>query len=200
MSIDDGGSETYHVQLIQNDLLIENGKYYTLSFDAYADGPREISVSIQHSSKPWTIYHAFFNLNVTATKQTYRTSFSMSDPTDSLTQLVFDMGLSESDVHLDNISLSLQTPFKRGFNLSGWFQQFPPFLYMDFKKYSKESFEDVKLLGCDHIRLPLELFDIVGSAPGYVIPPIFFTFLDQAVDWAEQLIRNPSPRAPRAVK
>ncbi|RQV96067.1 hypothetical protein EH221_05215, partial [bacterium] len=191
MSITDGGSQIYHVQLMQTDLLIENGKTYLITFDAYAEEPREISLAVQLNADPWTNYHSFGNVSLNTSWQTFRTAFTMHNPTDSKARFVFDLGLSDTDVHFDNISLALaaapQAPFQRGIGFSGWLEQFPPILYMPYKRYTKEDFENVKSLGCDHIRLPLEIFDIMGPGPDYAIPTVFFSFLDQAVDWAEQL-------------
>jgi hypothetical protein len=65
MHIDDGGSEVFHVQLIQNDLLIEEGNCYTISFEAHAVEPRNISISVQHGDEPYTIYHSIWNMSIT---------------------------------------------------------------------------------------------------------------------------------------
>ena len=191
MSISNGGTQASYIQLMQTDLWIEQGKSYTIIFDAYAEQPREINVIVQHQSDPWTIYD-IKQVNLTTTRQMFSASFTMSETTDLKSRLVFEFGLSDADVYLDNISLSMnmnapQPPFKRGFNFADWFEQFSPIPYMDFKRYTKENFEDAKSLGCDHIRLPLKIFNIMGPGPDYTIPSVFFTFLDQAMDWAEQL-------------
>ena len=79
-----------------------------------------------------------------------------------------------------------QTPFKHGVNLTSWFQTTSA-KKIQFTKYTKKDFENVKSLGCDVIRLPINLFYMAGEKPDYKIDPLFFTYLDQAVNWAEEL-------------
>jgi len=79
-----------------------------------------------------------------------------------------------------------QAPFSRGVNLTNWFQTSGP-RQIQFSKYTKKDFENIKNLGCDVIRLPINLFYMVGSKPAYTVDPLFFDFLDQAVSWAEEL-------------
>jgi len=171
MSIDDGGSESYHVQLMQTDLLIEQGKTYTVSFDAYADGSRTMSMFIQKNSDPWNVYYVLSDITLTSNKQHFSTSFKMDQATDPDSRIVFNMGLSDVDVYIDNVCLSIApvppVPFKRGLNLTKWFQYFTYISEMNFKQYTRQDLENIQSLGCDHIRLPTELFDMTGPAPDY---------------------------------
>lgn len=78
-----------------------------------------------------------------------------------------------------------QCPFNRGFNFGGWFQgesakDIPNW-------YSKVHFQDLKTLGCDVLRLPINLYGMSGGAPDYTIDPILFKMLDRTVDWAEAI-------------
>jgi endoglucanase len=82
-------------------------------------------------------------------------------------------------------TLSAQTPFSRGVNLTGWFQA-GNVRQIQFSKYTKQDFIQIKSLGCDVVRLPINLHFMTNGAPGYIIDPLFFDFLDQAVDWAEE--------------
>lgn len=82
--------------------------------------------------------------------------------------------------------LNGQTPFNRGVNLTGWFQasnshQIP------FAKYSKQDLQNIKSLGCDVVRLPINLFGMDSESPNYTLDPLFLEFLDNAVNWAEEL-------------
>jgi endoglucanase len=84
--------------------------------------------------------------------------------------------------------LSAQTPscpFNKGFNLAAWFEgesakDIPNW-------YSKKRFQDFLMLGCDVIRLPINLNSMSGGAPDYTIDPVLFKFLDRTVEWAEEL-------------
>lgn len=82
--------------------------------------------------------------------------------------------------------LKAQTPFSRGVNLSNWFQTSSP-QQIQFKKYTKKDFENIKSLGCDVIRLPINLFYMTSGKPDYTVDTLFYNFLDQAVTWAEDL-------------
>ena len=77
-------------------------------------------------------------------------------------------------------------PFNRGVNLTNWFQANSP-QQIQFSKYKKRDFENIKALGCDVIRLPINLHAMADSAAGYALDPLFLSFLDQAVSWAEEL-------------
>lgn len=83
-------------------------------------------------------------------------------------------------------TLHAQTPFSKGVNLTGWFQTSSP-RQIQFTKYTKQDLIQIKNLGCDVIRLPINLHFMTNGSPDYVIDPLFFDFLDQVVDWAEEL-------------
>ncbi|MCG8374525.1 MAG: cellulase family glycosylhydrolase [Balneolales bacterium] len=82
-----------------------------------------------------------------------------------------------------------ELPFTKGVNLTNWFQAGSP-EQIDFSKYTKQDFENIRSLGADVIRLPINLHSMVGDAPDYALDSLFLFFLDQAVDWAEELEMN----------
>ncbi len=81
---------------------------------------------------------------------------------------------------------SLEIPFKRGVNLTGWLQT-SSVRQIQFSKFTEQDFVNIKSLGCDVIRLPINLHFMTNGAPDYSIDPLFFYFLDQIIDWAEAL-------------
>lgn len=83
-------------------------------------------------------------------------------------------------------TLSAQTPFSRGVNLTNWFQAGSA-RQIQFSRYTKEDFKRIKNLGCDVIRLPINLHSMTLGDPDYTLDPLFLHLLDQAVDWAEEL-------------
>ena len=83
-------------------------------------------------------------------------------------------------------TLQAQTPFSKGVNLTNWFQTNSA-RQIQFTKYTKQDFIRIKSLGCDVIRLPINLHFMTNGSPDYVIDPLFFDFMDQVVDWAEEL-------------
>ena len=79
-----------------------------------------------------------------------------------------------------------QIPFHRGVNLTGWFQA-DNARKIQFRKFRKKDFNDIKSLGCDVIRLPVNLHGMTSGSPDYTIDPLFISMLDSAVNWAEEL-------------
>ncbi len=82
--------------------------------------------------------------------------------------------------------LYAQVLFQRGVNLTNWFQSASA-SQIQFNRFTKKDFQDIKSLGCDVIRLPINLHAMTSGAPDYTLDPLFLSFLDQAVDWAEEL-------------
>ena len=84
------------------------------------------------------------------------------------------------------LTASTQTPFTKGVNLTNWFQA-ENAKQIQFTKYTKQDFVRIKGLGCDVVRLPINLHFMTNGTPNYTIDPLFFDFMDQVVDWAEEL-------------
>jgi len=80
-------------------------------------------------------------------------------------------------------------PFSRGVTFSNWFQP-ESINRLPFSKYSKKDFENVKLLGCDVIRLPINLHAMTDGTSEQKIDERLFYFLDQVIDWAEEVNMN----------
>ncbi len=79
-----------------------------------------------------------------------------------------------------------QTPFSRGINLTGWFQVNSPG-QIQFTRYVKQDLKNIKSLGCDVIRLPVNLHAMTSGSPAYTLDPMFLSILDSVVTWSEQL-------------
>lgn len=76
--------------------------------------------------------------------------------------------------------------FTKGVNVTGWFQSGSA-REIQFTMFTKNDFEQIKSLGCDVIRLPINLHYMTNGAPDYTLDPLFLNMLDQVVDWAEEL-------------
>ena len=83
-------------------------------------------------------------------------------------------------------TLAQEIPFSRGVNLTGWFQT-SSVRQVQFTKFTKADFENIKSLGCDVIRLPINLEGMASAGPDYIIDPLFYYFMDEIIDWAEAL-------------
>ena len=85
-----------------------------------------------------------------------------------------------------SVSLPAQVPFNKGVNLTTWFQASSP-RQIQFSKYTRKDFERIKSLGCDVIRMPINLHAMTNGEPDYILDPLFLAFLDEAATWAEEL-------------
>ncbi len=78
------------------------------------------------------------------------------------------------------------TPFKQGVNLTNWFQASSAHR-IPFNAFDEHDLQNIQTLGCDVIRLPLNLQAMIGKAPDYPVDPLLFELLDRVVSWAEDL-------------
>jgi len=76
--------------------------------------------------------------------------------------------------------------FKKGINLTGWFQVSGP-RQIQFSKFTFKDFQQIKSLGCDVVRLPINLHAMTSGSPDYKVDPLFLGFLDSVVLWCETL-------------
>ena len=81
---------------------------------------------------------------------------------------------------------SQQVPFHRGVNVTEWFQA-DSADQIQFTRFTKKDFEQLKSLGVDVVRLPINLHSMTSGAPEYTLDPLFLYFIDQVADWTEAL-------------
>lgn len=79
-----------------------------------------------------------------------------------------------------------EVPFHRGVNLTNWLQAGSS-REIQFAMFARQDIVNIKSLGCDVIRLPINLHFMTDGAPDYTVDPLLFYFLDQIVDWCEEL-------------
>jgi endoglucanase len=84
------------------------------------------------------------------------------------------------------LNATSQAPFNRGINLTGWFQVDYPG-QIQFTKFTHKDLADIKSLGCDVVRLPVNLHAMTSGEPHYYVDRLFLSFLDSVADWCEQL-------------
>ncbi|GHU17723.1 endoglucanase [Spirochaetia bacterium] len=82
--------------------------------------------------------------------------------------------------------VAVRPPFFRGFNFSHWFEV-RAVKDIPFTLFTKKDLEDVKALGVDHIRIPMRSNDFTTGHPDWKLDPLYLQYLDQALDWAEDL-------------
>jgi endoglucanase len=83
-------------------------------------------------------------------------------------------------------SAESQAPFSRGINLTGWFQAGSPG-QIQFTRFTREDIQNIKSLGCDVIRLPVNMHSMTSGSPSFTLDPMYVSFLDSVVTWCEEL-------------
>ncbi len=101
------GDVDYSLQLVQNDLPMEKGASYQLSFDAKASEARKMKVAIQGPDQGWIAYLSQQTVDLTTDMQTFTYDFTVSQSTDPNGRLDFNIGAlgSTADIELTNVVL-----------------------------------------------------------------------------------------------
>jgi hypothetical protein len=106
IQIDSIGQNNSSIQLVQNGIILRQGRSYEVKFDAYASANRTLEANVEQDVSPWTSYlPALQNFNLSTTKTTYSYAFTMTNPTDSNGRISFNAGASTEPVYLDNIAI-----------------------------------------------------------------------------------------------
>ena len=111
-TIHDTGANDWNIQLKQNNITLEKGKTYTLTFEAKSDINRDIRVIMQgKEDKGWPVYSGENIVTLSSDYQTFSTTFTMESDTDTDAFLSVCLGAvgeridSMHRVCIDNISL-----------------------------------------------------------------------------------------------
>jgi hypothetical protein len=108
IQIDSIGQHNSGIQLVQNGIILEQGRSYEVKFDAYSTANRTLETNVEQDVSPWASYlTALQSFNLTTTKTTFSYVFTMTNPTDSNGRVSFNAGASTGSVFLDNISVKL---------------------------------------------------------------------------------------------
>ncbi|MCB9497049.1 MAG: carbohydrate binding domain-containing protein [Fibrobacteria bacterium] len=104
--IDSVGSDNSSIQLVQNGILLEQGKTYQVRFDAYASSDRTLEANVEQDESPWATYlSAPVDFDLTPVRRSFSYSFTMTSPTDSNGRVGFNVGTAGATVFLDNVSI-----------------------------------------------------------------------------------------------
>ena len=94
-TINNTGDAAWKIQLKQNNVELENGQWYRLSFDAKSNIDRKLMFAIQRdgsSDNNWNPYSGEEIVDLTSNYQTYELEFEMTSPTDLKSILSISMG------------------------------------------------------------------------------------------------------------
>jgi hypothetical protein len=105
VSITNGGTEPWHVQLIKRNIQLEKEKMYRISFNAIANDNRSATFYAGKDSDPWNAYSGYNGISINTTETAYSFTFTMTNPTDMNARLVFDFGTDTTGVSVTEIKV-----------------------------------------------------------------------------------------------
>ena len=107
VQIQESGTETWHIQVLQPNIPLIQGRSYLLEFDAYADAGRIIELEVSKNESPWTNYSQMGYIWLTAQKTHHTHQFVMEESSEANARIEIDTGGSNQNVFIDNVSLKL---------------------------------------------------------------------------------------------
>ena len=108
ISLSSVGANAWEPQLVQDGLEIEEGAEYKLRFSAKAEAPRNMDVYL-NTGPPF--FRHIFRQDVALTTEMSDFSYTFtSSIRDRNARLDFNVGTTDANVTIDNVSLGLQPP------------------------------------------------------------------------------------------
>lgn len=106
IQISQPGSQIWANQLIQQQMNLEEGARYRVSFKARAAEPREIMVKMGGlAPRGWAAYSGEQYISIDTEMKEYSFEFTMAEEQDVQARYEFNMGLSDADVWIDDAQL-----------------------------------------------------------------------------------------------
>lgn len=104
ISINNGSTETWHVQMDKRTFQLQSGKKYRVSFEAKSKSSRSASAYVGMSSSPWSAYGSNSGFSLTDTFTFHSFIFDMTT-TDNSARMAIDLGKSMVEFTIKNIVL-----------------------------------------------------------------------------------------------
>ncbi len=124
--ITNGGTSDFHIQIVQNGILLLEDATYVFTFSARADSNRTILADVARSGGDYSTYmDGVYNRKVSLTTemQTFTFTFKMKEASDPSARITFNCGQSNHDVYFDNVSIKMLDPdpvIHKGAQRYGW--------------------------------------------------------------------------------
>lgn len=103
--IGNGSNSSWHIQLLQPDIVLIKGEDYLFEFDAYAESSRLVEIKINQNSNPWTNYSRIGPTYLDTRNSHYSYAFTMEENTDPEARVEISVGGDNADIFIDNLSL-----------------------------------------------------------------------------------------------
>ena len=104
VNISTASSEGWHIQLVKNNVALEAGKKYRLTFKAKSSANRNASSYVGMNVSPWSSYSGYNSISLTDTFKVYSYVFDMTT-TDNNARIVFDLGTATPDFTIEFLTL-----------------------------------------------------------------------------------------------
>ena len=120
------GSESWHVQLVRPNILLENGQQYRLTVKASATKDCKTTSYIGRNASPWDAYSNYQSFLFSDKEESFSYTFTMQSPDDPNSRICFDLGsalpgtiVSLQDLKLEKMRVGdvSNTPAKVSHNL-----------------------------------------------------------------------------------
>lgn len=99
------GTAEWHLQLVKNNIPLEEGKLYRLTFTAQAQSARSITFYAGKASSPWNAYSGYNGVGIGTQEATYTFTFTMTSTTDPAARLVFDLGTNTAAISISGVKV-----------------------------------------------------------------------------------------------
>ncbi len=188
LGISDGGSSSFHVQLLHNGLTLSQGQSYTLSFIAKTtSGTRNMTAMVQATTNPASNIFVEQTVELTSTGQTFSMPFNMTSASGNSSRIAFNLGGDTTDVIFECVSLTTSSTIQdrlgahqlnkrlgRGNNFAAYMATV--------KQGAKEDYILLRENNFSHCRIGYKLDELVGGAADYVVPEAEMAEIQRLVD------------------
>ena len=106
IEVDKADQTEWHLQFKQNDLSVEAGRYYTVTFEAAGESPRKLDCGVSQTHEPWQNLGLSRQADLAQDWQTFRFGF-VAKADDKNARLSFAFGGSNTPFYLANVQFCL---------------------------------------------------------------------------------------------
>lgn len=106
ITISAGGTEHWHVQLMNTGVFLEQNQPYHVEFDIWSSNNRTALASVSKNAEPWTAYSPIKTFSLSTTPVKHEFEFTMIQPSDPSARFLLDLGKATGVVYVDNVKLT----------------------------------------------------------------------------------------------
>lgn len=107
LTIENPGTEGWHIQLLQGGIKLTQNENYILTFTASSQANTSIIANVGMSADPYKSYSREDTIELAPTENTYEIEFTMNEASTTDARLEFNSGKATGAWHIDDISLTV---------------------------------------------------------------------------------------------